>query len=257
MYAEKYRLDGKVALITGGAQNIGLSCATAMAEMGARVILGDINLDLGRKAAEGLRQKSFDARCVTLDVTSFNSVRACVHDIMSIEGRIDILVASAGICISEIHAEDMSEEQWLRQIDINLNGMFRTCQTVGKVMITQKSGVIIAIGSMSGQIVNRPQGQCAYNASKAGVHHYIKSIAAEWAKYNIRANVIAPTYIETELTRFGMEKPELYDSWIADTPMGRVGQPEEIGSVAAFLASDAASLMTGAVVNVDGGFTAW
>lgn len=257
MYAEKYRLDGKVALITGGAQNIGLSSATALAEMGAHVILGDINLDHGRKAADGLRQKSFDARCVKLDVTSFNSVRACVNDIMSIEGRIDILVASAGICISEVHAEDMTEDQWLKQVDINLNGMYRTCQTVGKVMIAQKSGVIIAIGSMSGQIVNRPQGQCAYNASKAGVHHYIKSIAAEWAKHNIRANVIAPTYIETELTRFGMEKPELYDSWIADTPMARVGQPEEIGSVVGFLASDAASLMTGAVVNVDGGFTAW
>lgn len=257
MYAEKFRLDGKIALITGGAQNIGLCCATAMAEAGARIILTDINHETVEKAAQGLVGKGFDAQFQKMDVTSFDSVRACVSKVVAQEGRIDILVASAGTCISEVNAEDMTEEQWLQQIDINLNGMYRACQTVGKVMIAQKSGVIVAIGSMSGQIVNKPQGQCAYNASKAGVHQYIRSVAAEWAKYNIRANAIAPTYIETELTRFGMEKPELYSHWIAGTPMGRVGQPEEIGSVACFLASDAASLMTGAIVNVDGGFTVW
>lgn len=257
MYAEKYRLDDKIAFVTGGAQNIGLSSATAMAEMGAKVVIGDLDQRKAEEAVEGLLQKGFETRALKLDVTSSASVENCVEDLMSHEGRIDILVTSAGICISEVDAQDMSEEQWLKQIDINLNGVFRCCQAVGKVMIAQKSGSIVAIGSMSGQIVNKPQGQCAYNASKAGVHHYIRSIAAEWAPHNIRANVVAPTYIDTELTRFGMEKKSLYDAWIEGTPMGRVGQPEEIGSVVAFLASDAASLMTGAVVNADGGFTVW
>ncbi len=194
---------------------------------------------------------------MAMDVTSEASVTQAVDTIVAKHGKLDIMVANAGMCISEVKAEDMTEDQWLKQINVNLNGVFRCCQAVGKVMIKQKSGSIVAIGSMSGLIVNRPQEQAAYNASKAGVHQYIRSIAAEWAQHGIRANAVAPTYIETTLTRFGMQKPALYDRWIDGTPMGRVGQPEEVASVVQFLASDAASLMTGSIVSVDGGFTVW
>ncbi|GBQ15085.1 SDR family NAD(P)-dependent oxidoreductase [Swaminathania salitolerans] len=257
MYMEKLRLDGRVAVITGGAQNIGLCCASALAEAGAHVILADLD---GRKAEDSalaLTEKGFGANGVAMDVTSEASVREAIAGIRGQHGHIDILVANAGLCISEVKAEDMTEEQWLKQVNVNLNGVFRTCQAVGRVMIEQKKGAIVAIGSMSGLIVNRPQEQAAYNASKAGVHQYIRSLAAEWAQHNIRANAVAPTYIETTLTRFGMQKPELYDRWIDGTPMARVGQPEEVASVVQFLASDAASLMTGSIVSVDGGFTVW
>lgn len=257
MYMEKLRLDGRVAVITGGAQNIGLCCAEALAEAGAKVVIADLDEVRAKGSVAALTDKGYQASAVLMDVTSTESVERAVAEIDRAEGRIDILVPSAGLCLSEIPAEDMTEPQWLRQIDINLNGMFRCCQAVGRIMLRQRSGSIVAIGSMSGQIVNRPQQQAAYNASKAGVHQYIRSLAAEWAPQGIRANVVAPTYIETTLTRFGMEKPELYDRWIDGTPMGRVGQPQEVASVVHFLASDAASLMTGAVVNVDAGFTVW
>ena len=257
MYMEKLRLDGRTAVVTGGAQNIGLACVTALAEAGARVVIADLDEALAAKSAEELRAKGLDVGSIRMDVTNTENVQAAIKTVHEQEGHLDILVACAGICISEVKAEDMTDSQWLKQVDINLNGMFRCCQAVGRIMLEQKKGAIVAIGSMSGQIVNRPQQQAAYNASKAGVHQYIRSLAAEWAPRGIRANAVAPTYIETTLTRFGMEKPELYDAWIAGTPMGRVGQPDEVASVVQFLASDAASLMTGAIVNVDAGFTVW
>ncbi|KXV33889.1 SDR family NAD(P)-dependent oxidoreductase [Gluconobacter thailandicus] len=257
MYMEKLRLDGRTAVVTGGAQNIGLACVTALAEAGARVVIADLDEAMAAQSAEELCAEGLDVRSIRMDVTSMENVQAAIKTLHEQEGHLDILVACAGICISEVKAEDMTESQWLKQVDINLNGMFRCCQAVGRIMLEQKKGAIVAIGSMSGQIVNRPQQQAAYNASKAGVHQYIRSLAAEWAPHGIRANAVAPTYIETTLTRFGMEKPELYDAWIAGTPMGRVGQPDEVASVVHFLASDAASLMTGSIVNVDAGFTVW
>ena len=257
MYMEKLRLDGRTAVVTGGAQNIGLACVTALAEAGARVVIADLDEALAAKAAEELRAEGLDVSSIRMDVTNTESVQTAIKAVHEQEGHLDILVACAGICISEVKAEDMTDSQWLKQIDINLNGMFRCCQAAGRIMLEQKKGAIVAIGSMSGLIVNRPQQQAAYNASKAGVHQYIRSLAAEWAPHGIRANAVAPTYIETTLTRFGMEKPELYDAWIAGTPMGRVGQPDEVASVVHFLASDAASLMTGSIVNVDAGFTVW
>lgn len=257
MYMEKLLLDGRTAVVTGGAQNIGLACVTALAEAGARVVIADLDEALAAKAAEELRGEGLDVSSIRMDVTNTESVQTAIKAVHEQEGHLDILVACAGICISEVKAEDMTDSQWLKQVDINLNGMFRCCQAAGRIMLEQKKGAIVAIGSMSGLIVNRPQQQAAYNASKAGVHQYIRSLAAEWAPHGIRANAVAPTYIETTLTRFGMEKPELYDAWIAGTPMGRVGQPDEVASVVHFLASDAASLMTGSIVNVDAGFTVW
>ncbi|MCE2563125.1 SDR family NAD(P)-dependent oxidoreductase [Komagataeibacter sp. FNDCF1] len=257
MYTEKLRLDGRVAVVTGGAQNIGLACVTALAEFGARVIIADRDAELAADAVSGLAARGLDVSATLLDVTDTAQVDDCAKRIGAEEGRVDILVCSAGICISEVRAEDMTDGQWLRQIDINLNGIFRCCRAFGRIMLEQGRGAIVNIGSMSGLIVNRPQEQAAYNASKAGVHQYTRSLAAEWAMRGVRVNAVAPTYIETTLTRFGMENPRLYDAWLEGTPMHRVGQPDEVASVVQFLASDAASLMTGAIVNVDAGFTVW
>ncbi|GBQ30172.1 SDR family oxidoreductase [Gluconacetobacter azotocaptans] len=257
MYTQKLRLDGRTAIVTGGAQNIGLACVTALAEFGARVIIADLDEELATSAAEALRAEGLNVAGTRLDVTSTQQVDAVASRLRAEEDHIDILVCNAGICISEVKAEDMTDAQWLKQVDINLNGIFRCCRAFGRIMLDQGGGAIVNIGSMSGLIVNKPQEQAAYNASKAGVHQYTRSLAAEWATRGIRVNAVAPTYIETTLTRFGMEQPRLYDAWLEGTPIHRVGQPDEVASVVQFLASDAASLMTGAIVNVDGGFTVW
>jgi NAD(P)-dependent dehydrogenase (short-subunit alcohol dehydrogenase family) len=156
-----------------------------------------------------------------------------------------------------VAAEDVPDELWLNVNDVNYNGVFWCNRSFGKRMIAQRRGAIVNIGSMSGYIVNRPQKQAYYNGSKAAVHHLTRSLAAEWAEYGVRVNAVAPTYIETALVWEveGVEK--MMEEWVRDTPMKRMGQPDEIASVVHFLASDAASLLTGSIVLADGGFTAW
>ena len=257
MYLEKLKLDGRVAVVTGGGRNIGLACGQALAEAGAIVVVADLDADLAAEGAAAIAAKGGRADSVRLDVTDTATITRAAADVRARHGSIDILVCNAGIAISEVKAEDTSDEHWLKHIDINLNGVFRCCREFGRVMLAQGSGSIVNIGSMSGLIVNKPQEQSFYNASKAGVHHLTRSLAAEWAARGVRVNAVAPTYIETTLTRFGMDDPKLYPHWLAGTPMNRVGQPDEIASVVHFLASDAASLVTGAIVLADGGYTLW
>ena len=257
MYLEKFRLDGKVAVITGAARGIGFACAEALTEAGAAVVVTDVNGDAAAKAAATLASRGYTATAEALDVTDPRAVER-VHDaVIGKHGRCDILVNNAGIAISNRPAETMDDATWLKVLDVNLNGTFWCCRAFGRVMLERGAGAIVNIGSMAGSIVVRPQEQAAYNASKAGVHHLTKSLAAEWGGRGVRVNAVAPTYIETPLTRFGMNNPRLYDQWLDSTPMRRVGQPHEIASVVHFLASDAASLMTGSIVHADGGYTAW
>lgn len=257
MYLEKLRLDGRIAVVTGGGRNIGLACGQALAEAGATVVVADLTDALAAEGAAAIAANGGKSDSVRLDVTDTATVTQAAADIRARHGSIDILVCSAGIAISEVKAEDTTDEHWLKHIDINLNGVFRCCREFGRVMLEQGRGAIVNIGSMSGFIVNKPQEQSFYNASKAGVHHLTKSLAAEWAARGVRVNAVAPTYIDTTLTRFGMENPALYPHWLAGTPMNRVGQPEEIASVVHFLASDASSLLTGSIVLADGGYTLW
>jgi NAD(P)-dependent dehydrogenase (short-subunit alcohol dehydrogenase family) len=257
MYMEKLRLDGRVAVVVGGGRNIGLACGQALAEAGATVVVADLSAELAAEGAAAITAAGGKADSLVIDVTDTRTVEAAVTAVQDRHGRIDVLVCNAGIAISETPAETSTDAHWLKHIDINLNGVFRCCRGFGRVMLAAGRGSIVNVGSMSGFIVNKPQEQAAYNASKAGVHHLTRSLAAEWAARGVRVNAVAPTYIETSLTRFGMDNPKLYPHWIAGTPMGRVGQPDEIGSVEQFLASEAASLMTGAIVNVDGGYTLW
>ncbi len=197
MYLQKLRLDGRVALVTGGSGGIGLACGLALAEAGAQVVVADLDAPMAEAGARAIGNAGGKADSVVLDVTCTASIADAVRAVHARHGTIDILVCNAGIVISEIRAEDLDDERWMRQIDVNLNGVFRCCREVGRIMLGQGRGAIVNIGSMAASIVVRPQEQAAYNASKAGVHQLTKSLAAEWAARGVRVNAVAPTYIET------------------------------------------------------------
>jgi len=258
VYLEKLKLDGKVAVVTGAGQGIGAACARALGEAGAAVIVADMMAERVEASVGELKKLGLKAHGVKLDVTKSKEVDSVAAQIIKQHGRVDILVNNAGVAKSDVKAEDTSDEHWRHHMDVNVDGLFWCCRAFGREMLKQKSGSIVNIGSMSGFIVNKPQPQSFYNASKAAVHHLTRSLAAEWAKSGVRVNAVAPTYIETPLTSFGIrENKAMYETWLEMTPMGRVGQPDEIASVVHFLASDAASLMTGSIVLADGGYCCW
>jgi NAD(P)-dependent dehydrogenase (short-subunit alcohol dehydrogenase family) len=257
MYLEKLSLKGRTAVVTGGGRAIGLAICGALAEAGAHVIIADRDPRVAEEGKRVLAGKGFVSEVVLLDVTDPGAVTAAADSLAATGRGADILVCNAGIVHSEVPAESMSDTQWMDVINVNLNGLFWCCRAFGRHMLEAGRGSIVNIGSMSGFIVNKPQGQCSYNASKAGVHHLTKSLAAEWASRGVRVNAVAPTYIDTPLNEFVRSNPAMYDAWIGGTPMARVGTVDEIASVVHFLASDAASLMTGSVVVVDGGYTCW
>ncbi len=256
-YARKLSLEGRVAVVTGGGRAIGLACSQALAEMGAQVVIADVDQAVAAEGQAELARHGFTAEIVPMDVTDPRQVREVADALNARLGHIDILVNNAGIARSGTAAEEVSDEHWLNVNDVNHNGVFWCCRDFGRHMIARRSGSIVNIGSMSGFIVNRPQKQSYYNASKAAVHHLTRSLAAEWAAHGVRVNAVAPTYIDTLLVHSVAGVDRLMPDWIRDTPMGRLGQPDEIASVVAFLASDAASLMTGSIVLADGGFTCW
>lgn len=257
MYLEKFKVTGRTALVTGGGRAIGLACVEALAEAGAKVIIADYDAKTAEEGRDAMKAKGYDVDITLMDVTNPTRVTEVADETVRKYGGIDILVNNAGIARSETPAETVTDEHWLNVIDVNLNGTFWCCRAFGNHMLKAKSGSIVNIGSMSGFIVNKPQEQSYYNASKAAVHHLTKSLAAEWGARGVRVNAVAPTYIATPLNEFVKSKPEMYNAWIGGTPMARLGEVEEIASVTLFLASDAASLMTGSIVLVDGGYTCW
>ena len=257
MYLDKFKLTGRIAVVTGAGRGIGLATAEALAEAGATVVLTDMNLELLSGATKSLSVKGHNVDCEPLEVTDAAAVQNAHDAIVDRHGRVDILVNNAGIAISNHPAETMTDQVWNKVIDVNLNGLFWCCRAFGRSMLKQGSGSIVNVGSMSGFIVNRPQEQVNYNASKAGVHHLTRSLAAEWGARGVRVNAVAPTYIETDMNTYVYDNPEMYRHWVGGTPMNRMGRPDEVASVILFLASDASSLMTGSIVLADGGYVCW
>ena len=253
---EKFSLKDKVAFVTGGARGIGKAVATGFAEAGAHIVIADLDVEEGQKTASALAaENGVRTLAVKTDVTKPESVADLIATIDREFGHLDIAFCNAGICINA-PAKDMTYEQWSKVININLTGVFLTAQAAGKYMIDKSiKGSIINTASMSAHIVNVPQPQCAYNASKAGVIQLTKSLAIEWAAFGVRVNSISPGYIGTELVKASPTLIPLIDKWNAMAPMHRLGEPTELQTVTLYLASDASSFTTGSDVIVDGAFT--
>ena len=252
---EKFRLDGKKALVTGGARGIGLSYAAALAQAGADVALADLRGEAARASAKQLRRDTGrNVIAIEADVTKQDQVEAMMEAVLREFGRLDIAFCNAGIAIHK-PAEEMSLEDWQKVIDVNLTGVFLTDVAAGRQMLRQGGGSIVNTASMSARIVNIPQPQCSYNASKGGVVQLTKSLAVEWAERNVRVNSISPGYMKTHLT---VEIPALQamaEEWKAMTPLRRLGDTEELQAIAVYLASDASLFTTGADFGFDGAYS--
>ena len=246
---DAFRLDGRVAVVTGGNRGLGYAFARALGEAGARVAIAA--RDAGRSAAAA---DELGALAVPLDVTDAASVEAMVDRVTDELGPIDVLVNNAGVCFHR-PALEVPEQEWREVFDVNVDGLWRCSRAVGAQMVGRGTGSIVNVGSMSATIVNRPQMQPAYNASKAAVHHLTRSLAAEWAPHGVRVNALAPGYVKTEMSP--VDEPQFRCHWIEDAPMRRAAMPEELGPSLLYLASDASSFVTGSVLVVDGGYTLW
>lgn len=252
---EKMRLDGKRIFVTGGARGIGKSVAEAFAEAGADLAIVDLDIAEAQKTAGELMEKhKIKTIAVETDVTDPVQVADMVAKVVDELGGLEVAFCNAGICIN-VPAEEMSYEQWKKVIDINLSGVFLTAQAAGKHMLAHGGGSIINTASMSAHIVNVPQPQCAYNASKAGVIQLTKSLAIEWADRNVRVNSLSPGYIGTELTLNSEVLKPLIQQWNHMAPLKRMGKPEELQSICVYLAGDTSSFTTGADFIIDGAFT--
>lgn len=253
-FLSKFRLDGKTALVTGAARGLGFSMAEGLCSVGLEAIaIIDVQTDLGLDAIEKLH-KTYGVKAVfhKVDVRDETAVNAVVNSVVAEFGKIDIVVNSAGVA-DLVHAEDYPAEKFRRVVDINLNGSFLITQACARHMIANNTGgSVVFIASMSGSIVNWPQPQSAYNASKAGVKHLMKSLAAEWAVHGIRCNSISPGYMDTALNR---AYHSLFNQWREKTPMGRLGDMDELTGACIWLASGASSFCTGSDIIIDGGYT--
>jgi len=250
---ELFSLKGRAGYVTGSASGIGRSIAKGLTEAGARVAIVDIDFEKAQKTAQDLVANGCDCLAIHADVTKKRQIQDIVNKVLERWGRLDIVVNNAGKCLN-VPAEEMTEEQWKDGIDLNLKAVFLSSQAAGKVMIKQRSGSIVNIASMSGLIVNYPQPQVSYNASKAGVIMMTKSMAAEWAQYGVRVNSISPGYTDTDLLKPGKD---LHPIWKDRTPMKRFAEPEEMQGAAIYLASEASRFVTGCNLVVDGGYTLW
>lgn len=249
-----FDLKGEKAIVTGGGQGLGREMALALAEAGADVAVVQRRVEVAEQTAEEIRKLGRDSLAMKVDVSKVEDVKNMVAVAKDRFGEIDILINNAGIG-HHVYALDMTEEDWDSMIDIHLKGTFLCSQMVGREMVKQKKGSIINIASMSGFIINRPQPQAHYNAAKAGIAHLTKSLAMEWAKFNIRVNAIAPGYMKTPMLKQVSDK--IAEEWLSLSPMGRFGEPYEIKGLALFLASKASTFVTGTTIVIDGGYTCW
>lgn len=250
---DTFALTDRTALVTGATRGLGREFARALAEAGADVVVHGRDEAAARETAAEIVAVGRRAWVVLGDLTDRASVdRIAAEAIDAAGGRLDILINNAGACIHR-PALEVTDDEWSHVIDTNLTALWRMSQTVGAHMVARGSGSIVNVGSISAQIVNRPQFQPAYNASKAAVHHLTKSLAAEWAPSGVRVNAVAPGYIKTDMSP--VDEPKYRRFWIEDSAQQRYATPSEVSPSVVFLASDAASFMSGTVLVVDGGYT--
>jgi NAD(P)-dependent dehydrogenase (short-subunit alcohol dehydrogenase family) len=248
------RLQDKVAIVTGSTKGIGRAIAIGYAKEGAAVVICGRSEDLAKGLADELTKQGHKAVAMKMDVTSVDSINKVVDDVVRQFGRIDILVNNAGISPIWKRAEDTGKDAWDQIIATNLTGAFLCAQAVGKVMIKQKSGKIINMTSVGGEVA-LPR-LVAYCASKAGIISLTQVLAAEWAQHNILVNAIGPSYVETEFTAGLRGNERIYDELKSKNLLKRFAQPEEVVGVAVFLASDESNYITGQTMFVDGGWLA-
>jgi len=248
-----FSLHGKTAIVTGGNQGLGKAFAFGLAEAGARVAIVGRSVDRNALVAAEAAAAGHEFVTITADITDDAQVTRMTEEALAAFGTIDVLVNNAGTCVHN-EAFAVTDDEWDAVFTLNVRALWKATIAVGAHMREAGSGSIVNIGSMSGIIVNRPQWQPAYNASKAAVHHLTKSLAVEWAQYGIRVNALAPGYVKTEMAPVDREDFKRY--WIDDAPQQRFALPEEIAPSVVFLASDAASFITGSVLVADGGYTA-
>jgi NAD(P)-dependent dehydrogenase (short-subunit alcohol dehydrogenase family) len=255
-YRNAFDLTGSLAVVTGGSRGIGFEAAMALGVCGAQVILASRDQNALDGSVDKLRKAGVEASPFALDVTDSVAVTTAADTIVAERGKVDILINSAGIArLNSTLAT--SDDEWRAVMDVNVNGMFWCCRAFGRHMVAAGKGAIVNLGSMSGLIINRPQTAPSYMASKGAVHMLTKALAVEWAKSGVRVNALAPGYVATDMTLKMRERPELFNVWLEMTPMGRLGETSEVAAAVLYLASPASGYVTGAIISIDGGYTAW
>ncbi len=250
------QLEGRVAVVTGGARGLGFAMAQALARHGADIALVDLLDTVGDSAQRLARESGRRVIGVPADVTDEASVAAMFARVTDELGTPRILLNAAGVAMVE-EAVDVSAERWRWLMDVNVTGTFLTCRDFARAAIAAGiEGAIVNVSSMSGYVVNIPQRQAAYNTSKAAVTMLTKSLAVEWLEHGIRVNAIGPGYFASDMTKaVAEEQPDMADFWNSRTPMGRMGQPEELGELVVYLVGDNSRYVVGQTIIIDGGYT--
>lgn len=249
-----HRLDDRVAVITGAAHGIGLATAKALGQFGATVVATDVDSAAIEIAVDDLRVGGIDAHGLHLDVSDESSITTAIDATVDRHKRLDILVANAGTG-ARSPAESMTSDDWRRVVSINLDGTFYCCRAAGQVMLEQGSGAIVIVSSIMGLVGGGLYPNAAYQTTKGGLVNMARTLALEWAPH-VRVNTVAPTFARTRLTERLLEDGDMEQAILDNTPMGRLVEPEEVAAAIAFLASDAASMITGTTLPVDGGWVA-
>lgn len=249
---DRFDLTGRVAVVTGATRGLGEGFSHALGEAGATIVVVGRDGEAGDAVVASLAADGIRASFVAADITEPDAVERVLATALAEHGRVDVLVNNAGTCV-HAPALDVTPEDYRRVMSVNVDAVWTCSQVFGRRFVEQGGGVIVNIGSISAMIVNRPQWQPAYNASKAAVHQLTRSLAAEWAPHGVRVNALSPGYIKTAMAP--VDEPRFRHRWIEDAPMERYGTVDELGGAIVFLASDASSFVTGSVLVADGGYT--